>query len=379
MCEHGVNTNDDTALRYALLDEARTRAIAMGQIATACQAIEEFGATFDLDVLAAKEEAIVAGLLKTTTSAQLVSGFMVSLLVADRQMVAGEFDRAERILTAAEKTAQKFGAPVLASGVQKRQLNLQLLRAAAADERAAADRLRSRPDDAEANRLAGMYESLVLGDWQKGARRLAKAPPQFAKIAHLEESAESIPANRLPLAAAWKTVADELPPWKNACLAQAEYWRRRASATLAGKSDPALASRAAEQKGGHLINWSRWRTGLRAVLYDGADFQNPHVWRVDHTIALNCGFGPPAPGLPADSFSIRWVGWLCPPVTGRYVFKTYSDDSVRLKIDDKLLIDHWARGAGDETAEIELTDAPHRLMVEFNDYHVSATLSLRWS
>lgn len=379
MRQQGANTNDDTALRYALLDEARTRAVGMGQVATACEAVEELARTFEVDVLAAKEEVIVAGLLKTTTPQQLVAGAMVTLSVTDRALAEAAYDRAERLLTAAENAVRKLGVPALTSGAQKRRSLLQLLRSAAEKRQAAVERLRLRSKDAEANRDAGVYELLALSDWRQGLKHLAKAPGQFSDVASMEATAESVPTERLRLADAWKAAADEAPTWKTACLAQAKYWCRRASATLPGQSDPSLAPLAAELNSVAVLNWPRLQPGLRAVLYEGGDFQNPRVWRVDPTLGLNCGMGAPAPGLPGDNFSVRWIGWLYPPVAGKYVFKSYSDDGTRLKIDDKLAIDFWGRGAGEATAEVELTDTPHRLVVEFNDYQVNATFSLVWS
>ncbi|HVX61520.1 MAG TPA: PA14 domain-containing protein, partial [Pirellulales bacterium] len=333
----------------------------------------------EVDVLAAKEEAIIGGLLKTTSAEQAVNDLMVSLLVIDRAAGEGQVDRAERLLAAAETATRKLGAPALVAAVQKRRTMLSALKTAAQKNQSALERLKSAADDAEAHQAAGLYQSLALGDWKGGLSHLAKASPPFAEIARLEASAEGEPADRPPLAAAWRAVADETPLWKAACLSQAQYWCDRALATRVGKSDPAIVALGDELKSLAVLNRPRLKPGLQTVLYEGADFQNPRVWRVDPNLDFNSGYGPPAPGLPGDYFSIRWTGWLVPPMGGNYVLKTYSDDSVRVRIDDKLVIDHWNRGAGDDKAEVKLTDAPHRLVVEFNDYQVTAAVFLSWS
>ncbi len=380
MREQGAQTYDDIALQYALFDESRERAVAMGQVATACYAIEDLGRVFNIHVVAAKEEAVLTGLLKTSTPKQLATGAMVALLVADRAMTAGDLDRAEKLLTAADAASRKLGLAALSEGVAKRRSTFKILGGLAVKQRADEERLRNNPDDAEASGAVGLYRLLVLGDLKKGLSLLAKGNRELAEIARLEQTAEGQPADRLPLAKAWKAAVEEGSPWRKACLAQAKYWVRRASATSAGKSDPALAALAAELRPVAVLNAARLKPGLRAVLFNGADFQYPRVRRTDTTIGLNCGWEPPAPGVSADSFSIRWSGWLLPPVAGKYVIKTTADDSIRLRIDDKLLIDRWGTsGVFDDAVEVDLTDAPHRLIVECNDYGNPALLWLRWS
>jgi hypothetical protein len=377
MRAQGAATHDDMALRYALLEEARSRAAGMGQIATACEAVEELGRTFDLDVLAAKQETIAAAAPKVIAPAQFVTGAMIAVLAVDRAVAVGRYDVAEELIASIDPATRKLGLPPLVQAVEARRTAVQNRRAAAEQYRTAIERLRSGSDDREAHCDAGLYESLALGDRRAGLPHLADAGGDFAEIAALAKTAEADVAGRLPLAAAWKAAAEQAAAWKTDCLLQAKYWANRAAAD--GHNDPAATALAAELQGVAGLALARLKPGLRTVVFDGAEFENPRLWRVDPYIDFDAGLGPPAPGAPADNFAVRWTGWLLPPVAGRYVFKTTSDDSVRLRIDGKLAIDHWAKGAGDETAEVELTDAPHRFVVEFNDYQVAARLSLRWS
>ena len=50
-----------------------------------------------------------------------------------------------------------------------------------------------------------------------------------------------------------------------------------------------------------------------------------------------------------------------------------------MRINGKLVIDHWARGAGGEQVEVELTDQFQPIVVEYNDYEVSADVELTWA
>jgi hypothetical protein len=304
---------------------------------------------------------------------------MIALLTVDRAVAAGRYDVAAELTASIDPATRKLGLPPLVQAVEARRTAVQNRRAAAEQYRMVIERLRSGSEDRRASRDAGLYESLAMGDRKTGLPHLAGADGEFAQIAALAETAEVDVSGRLPLAAAWKAAAEQAPAWKTDCLLQAKYWAGRAAATAAGQNDPAAAALGAELQGVVGLDLARLKPGLRTVLFDGAEFENPRIWRVDPYIDFDAGYGPPAPGAPADNFAVRWTGWLLPPVAGRYVFKTFSDDSVRLRIDGKLVIDRWAKGAGEETAEVELTDGPHHLVVEFNDYQVAARLSLRWS
>lgn len=42
-----------------------------------------------------------------------------------------------------------------------------------------------------------------------------------------------------------------------------------------------------------------------------------------------------------DDFSIHWEGYLIPSRTGSYVFRTYSDDGIRLWVNGTIILDQW--------------------------------------
>jgi glucose/arabinose dehydrogenase len=100
---------------------------------------------------------------------------------------------------------------------------------------------------------------------------------------------------------------------------------RTALITILDNGDPALGT----------------GTGLRAAYYSDANLTNLVSSRIDSSINFNWGYGAPIPGMPSDSFSIRWSGWIEPRYSEEYVFELTVDDGVRLWIADQLLIDAW--------------------------------------
>ena len=90
---------------------------------------------------------------------------------------------------------------------------------------------------------------------------------------------------------------------------------------------------------------------------------------------------PGVAGVNADEFSIRWNGRLRAIVTGNYQFQTRSDDGVRLRVNDQLLIDQWNdHSATDHTSgNVYLVAGQvYPISLEFYERFVDAEIRLRW-
>ncbi len=62
--------------------------------------------------------------------------------------------------------------------------------------------------------------------------------------------------------------------------------------------------------------------------------------------------------------TVDWTGTVTPPVTGDYTFRTYSCGDIKLRVDGKLVIDHWRQGwlPNEDVARVRLT-AGHPVVV----------------
>jgi outer membrane protein OmpA-like peptidoglycan-associated protein len=121
-------------------------------------------------------------------------------------------------------------------------------------------------------------------------------------------------------------------------------------------------------------------TGLRGDYYEGTDFEKFVLTRRDATIDFNWGQQPPAPGLPAEQFSVRWTGWLVPPVSGNYVFHVTVDDGIRLWLNDRLVLNEW-RGQvqSSYTTTVALrAGEPYRLRVDYCQYSYDTRVFVKW-
>jgi hypothetical protein len=100
--------------------------------------------------------------------------------------------------------------------------------------------------------------------------------------------------------------------------------------------------------------------GLMGYYYENTDLAGtPTHIRLDSTVYFNWNGGDPfyetvAPSpanginttldktFPRQNFSVRWLGSLKPPVSGKYTIGIYEDDGARLFINDSLVMDRWA-------------------------------------
>jgi beta-glucosidase len=83
-------------------------------------------------------------------------------------------------------------------------------------------------------------------------------------------------------------------------------------------------------------------------------------------IAFNAKGRSPAPGVPAEHYSIRWTGQVSAPAAGTYALITHTDDGVRAFLDGKKVIDEWSDHAPRTAqATLQLKAGPHAVVIEY--------------
>jgi hypothetical protein len=104
----------------------------------------------------------------------------------------------------------------------------------------------------------------------------------------------------------------------------------------------------------------------------------PTVVRQDAGIDFNWGYGSPAPGIPADNFSVRWTRsvWFD---EGTYRFYANADDGVRIWVDGNLVIDQWHQWRPETySGEIWLGSGHHQVVVDYYEETGLAFISVWW-
>ncbi|WP_040405870.1 alpha-L-fucosidase [Amycolatopsis nigrescens] len=123
--------------------------------------------------------------------------------------------------------------------------------------------------------------------------------------------------------------------------------------------------------------------GLTAQFWANPDFTGqPVVTRTDPGVNYNWKFtGSPAASVPAEGFSSRWTGRVVPRETGEYTFTTVSDDTVRLWVDGRLVVDNTVpHGPAVDKGAIRLTAGRHySIRLEQVERGGEASMKLLWS
>ena len=106
---------------------------------------------------------------------------------------------------------------------------------------------------------------------------------------------------------------------------------------------------------------------------------SPVLVRQDHDIRFLWGTGSPAPGIPADRFSVRWTRSVFFE-KGAYRLNVEIDDGMRVWLDDRLLIDEWSDHRAEHfTADFNVNEGIHVLRVEYYENTLGARALVHWT
>ena len=378
LAREGANTSD---LRYVMLANVGSSAVNQGRIGLAYSAATEVARQFEVDPFAVKLNALEASAKASQTAEAQAIGVLQALSVADRAAAEGKLDVASKAASQATQFARKTKDKDLIAQTERRKGALREQSARSAAYKKALSDLKKAHDDQQANLTAGKYEALVLGNWAEGLAKLANSgETRLAEIAYLAAEARLDPAQWAPLATAWWHAAEEeeVDFFKPLCRLEAKYCYLRAR--KAGRGGELPAEMVEQLKGLPGYPLSRLLPGAAVRYYDGAAFEREKLQRADPAIDFFFGPGSPDPSVSTDFFSARWTGFLKPPVSGRYRIVTHTDNSVRLWVDGKEVLNRWGSAvAGWQQVSLELTDEPHTFRFEFNDTIGAAIAMFGWS
>ncbi len=120
-------------------------------------------------------------------------------------------------------------------------------------------------------------------------------------------------------------------------------------------------------------------TGWRGEYFASSNpYGQPALIRNDNAIDFNWGNGSPAPGLPADNFSVSWMRQV-EFDTATYRFYLTVDDGARVWVDGQIVLDEWVDGSVRELyADRALTRGMHTVHVDYYEHLGGAQIKLRW-
>ena len=101
----------------------------------------------------------------------------------------------------------------------------------------------------------------------------------------------------------------------------------------------------------------------------------------NEAINFSWGTASPGAGVNADNFSVRWTGTISPTSSGTHRFRTYSDDGVRVWVNNVQVINNWTDHSPttNTSANVSLTAGQrYTIRVEYYEKGGGAVMQLRW-
>jgi hypothetical protein len=105
----------------------------------------------------------------------------------------------------------------------------------------------------------------------------------------------------------------------------------------------------------------------------------PALVRSDADIDFDWGGGSPAPEVPGDVFSVRWMRAIETGAGAIHLVAT-ADDGIRVYVDDRAIIDEWYDHSPlTFSAEVTLPAGRHLVVVEYYENRGGATARVSWA
>jgi beta-glucosidase len=122
------------------------------------------------------------------------------------------------------------------------------------------------------------------------------------------------------------------------------------------------------------------KNGLQAEYFNQANPQ-PLFTRIDSQIAFRWWDGAPRADMDDDNFSVRWTGFLAPPVTGKYQLGAIGMNAYEISLDGKPLVSaNNMHESNYRYADVELQAGKlYPIHVEFHEMVNDADMRLVWA
>lgn len=122
--------------------------------------------------------------------------------------------------------------------------------------------------------------------------------------------------------------------------------------------------------------------GLKAEYFNNTNLEgSPAISRTDTNVNFEWGYFGVTPEM-VRNYSVRWNGFIVPPVTGDYVLGFTGEDGYRLWLDGDLIVEDWTphRPATTVTKQMHLeAGRAYRVKVEYFQLIRGAEARLVWS
>ena len=124
------------------------------------------------------------------------------------------------------------------------------------------------------------------------------------------------------------------------------------------------------------------RQGLQVEYFANTRWEGEPIWTsTDDHIDFTWDIDPPHPGLSPGNYSLRWTGYLVPPVSGTYYFSEWAKPFMEFSLGDSLQAggNYEHHAALNPRAVVLEAGKKYPLEVRYKNYYGDATAGLYWA
>jgi len=373
----------DATKRFVLLDLARAQAADAGDLNLAMSAIGEITRRYKLEPWPLKVE-VLSNVARRRLEQDELEALLQRVLPYLHQAIGeDQYDAAQAVGEVAASLARRSRETPLIQRVADQVSDVRVIaqeyRKLESDIAAVAE---SRGDPL-ANARVGSFFCFYKHDWTLGLELLAQGNDAALKRMAEQERKATTPAAQVQAADVWFQWAKrQSGREKTAALQHAIDLYRDTLPSLSGKEKERveeLLLQAATATAGRNPRL-KLAPGIVAECYRGENFELKLGARVETKVSLEFAKSSDS-GVPREHFSVRFAGYLVPPVAGRYTIILQSDDGSRLWLEDTPLIDLWETGQFEthrREVTLQLEPRPYALRVDYFEKTGMNRISLRW-
>lgn len=236
LLQQGVETTNDPAAQYELLQEARSLAADAGDVATSLRAVDELSRRYRVEPAGLKLASLTSVSLRARLPEDMSAVVNHLLQLVDEALALPDLETAEKACSLAQSVARNAKSIPLLNRADLKSKEIAALRVSVAALQKARETLVKSPEDPGANLIIGKHLCWTSGDWKTGLPHLAKGSEAALKAIASRELAEpKEPADQLALADSWWDLGEqESGAGRQALRTRAAFWYASAIPGLTG-------------------------------------------------------------------------------------------------------------------------------------------------
>ncbi|NOU59874.1 glycoside hydrolase family 3 N-terminal domain-containing protein [Marinifilum caeruleilacunae] len=146
--------------------------------------------------------------------------------------------------------------------------------------------------------------------------------------------------------------------------------------------DVGVPTNTAEQIDSKYLLSENGEEGLLAEYFNNSDCAGKPVFsKVETSLARYWHNLSPEAGVVDDNFSVRWSGYIVPPIDGTYEFSLIADDIARFSINGEQLIDNWDKELKNKWTKRKIRlekGKKYPIVLDFAEFDAYAAVFLHW-